>query len=272
MLRTVGQTTVHAVPLQADTPTTVQVREPLAPNAPVSIPAPKKAWPELLLAYGKGATAAVLMGLTGCATTGQGPRIGAPLSKEPPGPPPLSQLDYPQVQLGTGRYTIGSSGCFLTSLTMATSLLHQRKDLDPVLANSLVKQNDGFSGSGLELSRAAPALGLRVLHRAEINDQNRSALDQRLDAALAAGKPVVMGVDFAPGASSGESDADHFILVYGQLGTNRYRALDPAGGVKVELERAADGTLHYRGSSERKISEMLFLDRGTFVRDPTQFR
>lgn len=221
---------------------------------------------------GPAAVAAALLGLSACATTqGPGGRVGAPLS-EAGGPPAMSQLEHPDVKLGTGRFTIASSGCFLTSLTMASAMLHGRRDLDPVLANRMVQRNGGFRGSALDLEQAAPALGLEVVHRETLTAANPRALDQRLDAALADGKPVVMGVDFQPGRTSGYSDADHFIVVYARLGEGRYRAVDPAGGVRLELLRGDDGVLRQRAQSTHRITEMLFLDRDTFARDPAAFR
>jgi hypothetical protein len=180
----------------------------------------------------------------------------------------MSQLDYPEVQLGNGRYTIGTSGCFLTSLAMASCMLHERTDLDPVRANDLVRANRGFSGSGLELSRAAPALGLRVTSR-DISSTPDDALLQRLDASLAAGRPVVIAVDFQPGQSSGESPADHFLLAYARLGPDRWQAMDPAGGNPVVIRRdAATSTLRYEAAPDRVLTELIFLEKAPFARDP----
>jgi hypothetical protein len=176
----------------------------------------------------------------------------------------MSQLDYPSVQLGTGRFTIGESGCFLTSLAMASAWVHDRGDLDPVRANALVKARGGFRGSALDLPSAAPALGLRVISRHATRTPGAELLG-RLQAALESGRPVIAGIDLGPGRSSGESDADHFILIHQQLGPELWRALDPAGGVQVELDLdSATGAIRYRGAPERTLTELIFLHRAPF--------
>jgi hypothetical protein len=207
------------------------------------------------------AVIAVVLGVSGCSTPGALPHTGRPGGVPIPA---LAQTDYPTTKLGTGRFTIGSSGCFLTSLTMASCQLHGTKKLNPLIANELVKKNNGFSGSALELDRALPALGLKKLLRREMTSGNRANLIRRLDNALAAKRPVIMGVDFQKGSSSGESGADHFIIVFGTRGSY-YRAIDPLGGRLVELEKTSAG-LTYAGVSGHKISEMLFVDKAPFVR------
>lgn len=217
-----------------------------------------------------GAFAAVALGLSGCATTTspRGGVFGAPLGDPGPTPPPLSQLAYPDVQLGEGHYTIASSGCLLTSLTMASALLHHRADLDPPSANRLVMAANGFSGSGLELPQAAPALGLRVLDREALSASNRVSLSRSLELHLSSGRPVVLGVDYQPGSSSAESAADHFILAYRRTREGHYIAMDPAGGHPVELVADAAGAISYGAAPDRHITEMIFLDSAPFARDP----
>ncbi|MCK6551695.1 hypothetical protein L6R52_38030 [Myxococcota bacterium] len=217
----------------------------------------------------RGAAAAVLLGLVGCSTVapqGASGVRGAPLGHTPP---PYDQTDYPTLVLGEGRYTIASSGCLLTSLAMASVWHHGRTELTPPRANRLVLANDGFSGSGLELPRAAPALGLRVTDREEVTTSTRARLAGELDRSLAADRPVVLGVDYQPGDSSAVSDADHFILAYRRLGPGRYAAMDPAGGRSIELVADANGKIVYAGAEGRTISEMIFVDRAPFVRDPS---
>lgn len=235
---------------------------PWAPG-PTSSPArpPRHPWLQLISCATRGALAAALLGLTACSslTSPATPVRGAPLGLR--APVALSQFDYPQARLGAGHYTIASSGCLLTSLTMASSLVHERHDLNPLSANALVLRNGGFSGSALELGPAASALGLSVEHRSALSLGNAKLLGARLDAAMAKGCPVVMGVDYQPGDTSSVSGADHFICAYARLGPGRYAAMDPAGGVKVELCADAQGLLSYRGAPARRISELVFLER-----------
>lgn len=235
-----------------------------APTPIVAAPVPRHPWLKLISGAARGALAAALLGLTACSslTSPGAPVRGAPIGATPVA---LSQLDYPRARLGEGRYTIASSGCLLTSLTMASSVLHGRHDLDPLRANALVLRNGGYSGSAIELGPAASALGLSVEHRGPLSLGSAKALTTQLDAALAKGCPVVMGVDYQPGGTSSVSGADHFICAYAQLGPGRYAALDPAGGVKVELCADEQGLLSYRGAPERRVSELLFLSRAPFA-------
>ena len=238
------------------------VEQPLSwTEAPTPRAAAPHPWLKLISGAARGALAAALLGLTACSSlTGPGaPARGAPLGHR--APVALSQLDYPQARLGEGHYTIASSGCLLTSLTMASSMLHERHDLSPLSANALVLKNGGFSGSAIELGPAASALGLSVEHRRALSAGSAKLLGARLDAALAKGCPVVMGVDYQPGGTSSVSGADHFICAYAQLGPGRYAAMDPAGGLKVELCADEQGLLVYRGAPERRISELVFLSR-----------
>ncbi len=196
------------------------------------------------------------------------PRANAPQQTRAPqqtgagpgAPRPINQLDHPNTQLGNGKYTIAQSGCFLSSITMASNKLHPGQNLGVVDANTKVKAGNGFSGSGLEMSRAAPALGMNMTSRRTLGGVNDATVLSRLDQHLAAGKPAVAGVDFQPGRSSGHSDADHFITIYGKRG-NDYLGMDPAGGVPVTLTKGADGRLVYRGAEDRKLSEVLLLDK-----------
>ncbi len=221
-----------------------------------------------------GPVAAVLLGVSGCSTVPTGDRrVGAPIAAASidarRGPPPMSQLDHPTVRLGTGRFTISESGCFLTSLAMASAWLHDRSDLDPVRANDLVKARGGFRGSALDLPSAAPALGLRVVSR-DVTRTPSTELLGRLRTALESGRPVIAAIDLGPGRTSGESDADHFILIHQQLGPEHWRALDPAGGVQLELALdPATGALRYRGAPERALTELIFLDRAPFPGGPS---
>lgn len=184
----------------------------------------------------------------------------APSGAGPGAPKPINQLDHPNAQLGNGKYTIAQSGCFLSSITMASNKLHPGQNLGVLDANTKVKAGNGFSGSGLEMARAAPALGMDMTSRRALGGINDATVLNRLDQHLAAGKPAVAGVDFRPGRSSGHSDADHFITIYGKRG-NDYLAMDPAGGRPVTITKGADGRLSYRGADDYKLSEVLLLDK-----------
>ena len=110
-----------------------------------------------------------------------------------------------QTKLGRGTSTIAQAGCLLSSLTMAARALTHRLDLGILDAQLLIDAHDGFAGSGLIVDRAARALGLDEVERGSFD------LDE-VRADLAQGRPVIVGIDFVPGHSSGFSSADHFVL------------------------------------------------------------
>jgi hypothetical protein len=85
-------------------------------------------------------------------------------------------------------------------------------------------------------------------------------MQSRLDQSLAAGNPVVAGVDYHGGSSSAVSNADHFITITGKNPDGSYNAADPAGGKNITLRVGADGMLH-GGAKGYTVSEMTFLQR-----------
>ena len=178
----------------------------------------------------------------------------------------LSQLDYPSQRLGNGNKTIASHGCFLTSMTMASTGLTGKK-LDPSTANRIVREGKGFSGGALEAPLAAKALGMKLVDRRAMTNANAATMRNKLDGWLAAGKPAVAGVDLHEGRSTGTggSDADHFILIVEKNKDGSYAALDPLGGRRITLQVNEKGRLvtdHVvAGSRPYRVDELAFLER-----------
>ena len=178
----------------------------------------------------------------------------------------LSQLDYPKEKLGNGNKTIATHGCFLTSMTMASTGLTGQK-LTPATSNVIVRNGDGFSGGGLEPPRAARALGMRLVERPVMNDRNAAAVRGKLDAWLASGKPAIAGVDLGDGRSTGTagSDADHFILIVDKNKDGSYAALDPLGGRKITLKVNEQGRLVspkiIAGDRPYRVDELALLEK-----------
>lgn len=206
---------------------------------------------------GPAVTIAAGLWVTGCATTDRtAPRRARPLPKPPT--EQMSQLDHPTVWLGRGeKRTIAEAGCFLTSLAMASEAMTDL-DWDPVRANDAVKAGGGFSGPALELDEATRALGLRVNWRGALGKSNVAARHGALDRHLDSKRVAVASVDFRAGASSGESEGDHFILIYGKS-ADSYFAVDPLGGQLVELKPGADGFLTYGPEERYRVCELCLL-------------
>lgn len=175
-----------------------------------------------------------------------------------------SQLDYPSERLGNGNKTIATHGCFLTSMTIASTGLTGKK-VNPSEANRIVRAGDGFSGGALEDTRAAKALGMKLADRRAMTNGNAATLRTKLDGWLASGKPAVAGVDLHDGRSTGTSgsDADHFIVIVDKNKNGTYTALDPLGGRKITLEVNDQGRLVtpriVAGSRPYRVDELAFL-------------
>lgn len=175
-----------------------------------------------------------------------------------------SQLDYASERLGNGNKTIASHGCFLTSMTIASTGLTGKK-VNPSEANRIVRAGDGFSGGALEDGRAAKALGMKLADRRAMTNGNAASMRTKLDGWLASGKPAVAGVDLHEGRSTGTSgsDADHFIVIVDKNKNGTYTALDPLGGRKITLEVNDAGRLVTNrvvaGSRPYRVDELAFL-------------
>jgi hypothetical protein len=145
---------------------------------------------------------------------------------------PVAQSDprWRKAKLGEGTRTIGQSGCLLACLAMAEARASQRPPMRLDALSQALVDDGAFAGSGLVWASALTTLGLAGAVRTY--DQARAGAE------LAAGRLVVVGLDYKPGRSSGVSDADHFAVLVEQTGT--YAAiLDPATGTLVRIANVA---------------------------------
>lgn len=149
------------------------------------------------------------------------------------------------------EHTFGGYGCALLCLTMAATYLGSRtkhwpagitpKQLNPIIANEIIKKANGFDGMALYIaSRAATALGMKGTD---------SGLRQRL------GKDVIAQIDRTlqlnlvmahvhyKGHGKDESrdwEGDHWVLLTQKNGDGSYTAIDPAYGEKISLYQSPD--------------------------------
>ena len=150
--------------------------------------------------------------------------------------------------LGTGPRTIGQAGCLLTCFVMAHRSMHGAS-IGVLEAHARISIAGGFVGSGLITGKAAAALGMVILDRAAFNADEASRH-------LAARRPVVIGIDYKAGASSGFSDADHFVLAIGSSAT-AIKVADPATARLLDMEFART---FYAGRPAR-LAEMIVLGK-----------
>lgn len=137
---------------------------------------------------------------------------------------PIKQGETPHGRqiLGDGPKTIGQAGCLLCCLVMAARHIKNTPNLHVLEAHLRIDSVDGFAGSGLVLNKAARALGLKLEDRGRFETLTVAA-------ALASDNPVIVGIDYKQGQSSGMSSADHFVLALSSS-THAFGYADPATG------------------------------------------
>lgn len=163
---------------------------------------------------------------------------------------PLAQANSNAV-LGEGPKTIRQVGCLLTSLTMVSNTLTtNRRSVEE--ANDIVTSAGGFRGVNMRFGPASESLGLRTTARGAF-DGDTSAID----AALAGGKPVIVGVDFKEGSSSALGGTDHFLVITGKNAEGSYTGIDAANGKPLAFSRTDAGELR---SGRYRLSEFITLE------------
>ena len=115
--------------------------------------------------------------------------------------------------------TLGMYGCALTSVAMLLS--GHGYDETPKTLNEKMKANQGFVSSGIRWDVVAK-VHPQVTLKEQIMCENTDAPLAKIDAALAAGQPVVVRVDSSPAPGL----QWHYVMVYARKG-NDYLMLDP---------------------------------------------
>jgi len=152
--------------------------------------------------------------------------------------------------------TIGMYGCALTSVAMLLSG-HGYSET-PKTLNEKMKVNQGFVSSGIRwdvVAKVHPQVTLRENIMCETTDAPLA----KIDAALAAGQPVVVRVDSSPAPGL----QWHYVMVYARQG-NDYLMLDPypysPGTAKPDLLMAR----YSRGNPlQRSIQQVLIYQCST---------
>lgn len=164
---------------------------------------------------------------------------------------PVSQAAPPHGTevLGHGPRKHSQAGCFHACWVMAMRALTGNRSLTVLEVHARILAADGFSGSGLRRQRAAKALGLELADPDGSEPFDPDVARAELDA----GRPVIVGVDYRPGRSSGFSDSDHFMLLVGH-GKDGFTAVDPASGRKITIRDPAH--FAYKGNEDADLVEM----------------
>lgn len=171
---------------------------------------------------------------------------------------------WQNVKLGNSSITIGKWGCLLTSVTMMLNGIGHKET--PETVNEKMKRVGGFDGP-LFIPSYLPYIWANCGWRDMQDCKNYPAPIADIDAALAAGKPVILQVDW-----SKEADVQtHFVLVKEKKG-NDYVIYDPFkyGGDAPDKEVLLTKRYRYNGARlETEISAVLWFDSyGTAAAEP----
>jgi hypothetical protein len=128
--------------------------------------------------------------------------------------------------------SIHAAGCALTATAMAISKI-SGQPINPGELDEYLDRHDGYVGNGIKWGVAAQARGLQAVW--PFPSWSLATLDRE----LAAGRPVVAGVDYKQGSAGGANGTDHWVTITGKFTQGaavRYSAHDPATGRKFTFK------------------------------------
>jgi hypothetical protein len=135
--------------------------------------------------------------------------------------------------------SIQERGCAMTSVAMALSKL-SGETITPAVLDAFLDAQAGYAGNGIKWAVAGKVTEQPI----SLKKETTWNLDT-LHAELAAGRPVVLGVNYKDGASGGSLGTDHWVcLTRREPGPPElYFANDPINGQEIRFLRQPDGTL-----------------------------
>ena len=166
---------------------------------------------------------------------------------------PFSQMDpsWKDHKLGLDQSsTIGKFGCLLTCMTMVANGFGASET--PVSLNDKMKSVGGFI-QDLIIPGAMPQVVSQVRYNKRIQCNNPPAPLGEIDAALAAGLPVIIKVDYSPVAGI----QDHWIVLVDKQGSD-YVIQDPWPYPAETKKILLSGRFGFAGGPERVILDTLF--------------
>jgi hypothetical protein len=162
---------------------------------------------------------------------------------------------WKNVKLGNSSETIGSWGCLMTSVTMMLNGIGYNET--PETVNEKMKKAGGFQGA-LFMPSVLPYVWSNCLYRDMQPCESSVPPIAQIDAAVAAGKPVILQVDW----NKQQGTQTHFVLVKEKKG-NDYVLYDPFkyGGDGPDKEVLLTTRYKYNGAKlESEISAVLWFD------------
>lgn len=162
---------------------------------------------------------------------------------------------WKSTRLGNSNETIGGWGCLLTSVTMMLNGIGYSET--PESVNEKMKKAGGFQGAFF-IPSVLPYVWPNCAYRDMQPCETSPAPIAQIDAAIAAGKPVILQVDWNKQAGI----QTHFVLVKEKKG-NDYVLYDPYkyGGDGPEKEVLLTTRYKYNGATvDEEISGVLWFD------------
>lgn len=162
---------------------------------------------------------------------------------------------WKNTKLGNSNETIGGWGCLLTSATMMLNGLGYNET--PETVNEKMKTTGGFQGS-LFIPSKLPYIYPNLIYKSMQPCGSYPAPVDQIDAAIAAGKPVILQVDWNKQAGV----QTHFVLIKEKKGDD-YILYDPYkyGGDGPDKEVLLTKRYKYNGATlETEISAVLWFD------------
>jgi len=170
---------------------------------------------------------------------------------------------WKNTKLGNSNETIGGWGCLLTSATMMINGLGYSET--PETVNEKMKANGGFQGAFF-IPSMLPYIFPNVVYKDMQPCENSPAPVALIDAAVEAGKPVILQVDWNKQAGI----QTHFVLVKEKQGDD-YVIYDPYkyGGDGPSKDVLLTKRYKYNGATlEKEISAVLWFDGTTLPSQP----
>ena len=163
--------------------------------------------------------------------------------------------EWKNKSLGNSNETIGGWGCLLTSVTMMLNGIGYEET--PATVNDKMKANGGFQNAFF-IPSVLPYVFPNLVYKDMEPCENFPAPISRIDAAVAAGKPVILQVDWNKKAGV----QTHFVLVKEKKGDD-YVLYDPYryGGDAPGKDVLLTQRYKYQGKKlESEISAVLWFD------------
>lgn len=170
---------------------------------------------------------------------------------------------WKNTKLGNSSETIGGWGCLLTSATMMLNGIGYKET--PETVNEKMKKAGGFQGA-LFIPSVLPFVWPNAAYRDMQPCENSPAPIAQIDAAVAAGKPVILQVDW----NKQRDIQTHFVLVKEKRG-NDYVLYDPYkySGDGPSKDVLLTSRYKYNGGTlESEISAVLWFD--SYSAEPSQ--